>query len=186
MQLHVANLVCVAATTRTDGLAGFSNFGTTSVDLGAPGTEIISTWLAYDSSFADGFETAVGWANVEGSPTTWARTTESSIFGSWSATDSPSGPYGNFTNNWFRGAPGPMSFAGGLGCNVEYAMKLNTESGFDFFFVDASTHGLKLNPDRSLDRDDHELPELPVLVRGGSLGVRWSSERPHPHGALQR
>ena len=57
-----------------------------------------------------------------------------------SATDSPSGPYGNFTNNWFR-APGPISFAGGLGCNVEYAMKLNTESGFDFFFVDASTNG---------------------------------------------
>ena len=37
------NLICVAATTETDGLAGFSNTGASSVDLGAPGTAILST-----------------------------------------------------------------------------------------------------------------------------------------------
>ncbi|HEX7222415.1 MAG TPA: S8 family serine peptidase, partial [Candidatus Limnocylindrales bacterium] len=37
------NVVCVAATTQSDGLASFSNFGSTSVDLGAPGTGIYST-----------------------------------------------------------------------------------------------------------------------------------------------
>jgi serine protease len=38
-----ANLVCVAATDQNDGKASFSNYGATSVDLGAPGTNIYST-----------------------------------------------------------------------------------------------------------------------------------------------
>lgn len=35
-----ANVVCVAATTRTDQLAAFSNYGATSVDLAAPGQDL--------------------------------------------------------------------------------------------------------------------------------------------------
>lgn len=41
--LTTTNVVSVAALTRTDGLAGFSNYGATSVDLGAPGQHIYST-----------------------------------------------------------------------------------------------------------------------------------------------
>jgi serine protease len=37
------NVVVVASTTRTDGLSSFSNYGATSVDLGAPGSDILST-----------------------------------------------------------------------------------------------------------------------------------------------
>jgi subtilisin family serine protease len=37
------NIISVASTTRTDALSGFSNYGPTSVDLGAPGSEIYST-----------------------------------------------------------------------------------------------------------------------------------------------
>jgi hypothetical protein len=88
------NLVCVAATTRTDGLASFSNHGTTSVDLGAPGTEIMSTWPAYQSRFTDGFESVTGWAS-QGSPATrTTRTTGSGLPGRsrwrvvWAATSS--------------------------------------------------------------------------------------------------
>src|SRR5262249_5212712 len=39
----VDNIVSVAATTRTDALASFSNFGPKSVDLAAPGAAIYST-----------------------------------------------------------------------------------------------------------------------------------------------
>ncbi len=39
------NLVAVAALTRKDALAGFSNFGAQSVHIAAPGAEILSTWL---------------------------------------------------------------------------------------------------------------------------------------------
>jgi subtilisin family serine protease len=38
------NLLCVAATTQEDGLASFSNFGGDSVDLGAPGVNVLSTY----------------------------------------------------------------------------------------------------------------------------------------------
>src|SRR6185369_119283 len=37
------NLISVAATNQTDGLASFSHFGPTAVDLGAPGESILST-----------------------------------------------------------------------------------------------------------------------------------------------
>jgi large repetitive protein len=37
------NIIAVAATTSADGLASFSNYGATSVDLGAPGSGILST-----------------------------------------------------------------------------------------------------------------------------------------------
>jgi subtilisin family serine protease len=39
----LSNIISVASTTRTDALSGFSNYGPTSVDLGAPGSEIYST-----------------------------------------------------------------------------------------------------------------------------------------------
>jgi serine protease len=37
------NVVSVAATDHNDALAGFSNFGATTVDLGAPGVDVLST-----------------------------------------------------------------------------------------------------------------------------------------------
>ncbi len=42
------NIIAIAATTRGDTLASFSNFGRTSVDIGAPGQGILSTLLNYD------------------------------------------------------------------------------------------------------------------------------------------
>ena len=45
-----SNIIAVAATTSSDGLASFSHYGATSVDLGAPGADILSTvpGAAYD------------------------------------------------------------------------------------------------------------------------------------------
>ncbi|MFM6011705.1 MAG: Calx-beta domain-containing protein [Dolichospermum sp.] len=40
---NLANIISVASTTRTDALSSFSNIGLTSVDLGAPGSDIYST-----------------------------------------------------------------------------------------------------------------------------------------------
>jgi len=40
---YLPNIISVAATTRTDALADFSNFGRKSVHLGAPGEDILST-----------------------------------------------------------------------------------------------------------------------------------------------
>ena len=40
----IDNVVCVAATDQADGLASFSDYGATTVDVGAPGTQILSTF----------------------------------------------------------------------------------------------------------------------------------------------
>ena len=45
------NIIAVAATTRTDELATFSDYGAASVDLGAPGAAIFSCWNGSDSDY---------------------------------------------------------------------------------------------------------------------------------------
>jgi thermitase len=62
-----ANLICVAATNNNDALAGFSNFGATSVDLGAPGVDVESARPRYTDSFSDDFESGLAkWTVVSG------------------------------------------------------------------------------------------------------------------------
>jgi subtilisin family serine protease len=53
----IDNIVCVAATDQADGLASFSDWGSTSVDLGAPGTATLSTYSGQETPFNDNFET---------------------------------------------------------------------------------------------------------------------------------
>jgi subtilisin family serine protease len=65
----VENVVCVAATDQADRLAGFSDWGDETVDLGAPGTQILSTYPAEENVVADDFEAedfSVRWRNQFG------------------------------------------------------------------------------------------------------------------------
>jgi thermitase len=48
------NIISVAATNQKDTLASFSNYGSASVDLGAPGTSILSTYPDNSYGYADG------------------------------------------------------------------------------------------------------------------------------------
>jgi len=45
------NIISVAATTRTDGLAAFSNYGATTVDVAAPASRVFSCWNGSDSDY---------------------------------------------------------------------------------------------------------------------------------------
>ena len=49
------NIITVAATDQNDGLASFSNYGTASVDIGAPGTNIQSSFLFSTNSYSETF-----------------------------------------------------------------------------------------------------------------------------------
>jgi subtilisin family serine protease len=51
--LNVSNIVSVAATNQTDGLATFSNYGSSLCDLGAPGVSIYSTTIG-SYGYSDG------------------------------------------------------------------------------------------------------------------------------------
>ena len=52
----VDNVLCVAATDQADQLAAFSDWGASSVDLGAPGTETLSTFPVLTTTLVDDFE----------------------------------------------------------------------------------------------------------------------------------
>ncbi|HEV3060526.1 MAG TPA: S8 family serine peptidase [Vicinamibacterales bacterium] len=51
---NAPNIVAVAATDSTDSLASFSNYGPSSVHLGAPGVSILSTYPGGNYAFLDG------------------------------------------------------------------------------------------------------------------------------------
>jgi len=51
---NLDNLLSVAATDNDDGLASFSNYGKTSVDLGAPGVTILSTYKGSGYAYMSG------------------------------------------------------------------------------------------------------------------------------------
>jgi thermitase len=99
------NILCVAATNSSDGLADFSNYNAQSVDLGAPGTKVVQaapTWDQNGETFLDdGFETVVpGRWLTGGTPDTWDLTTANPRSGNWALTDSPGGNFANNTDNW--------------------------------------------------------------------------------------
>lgn len=48
------NVLAVASTTETGALSSFSNYGATSVDIGAPGSNIASCWIGNGYAYASG------------------------------------------------------------------------------------------------------------------------------------
>jgi subtilisin family serine protease len=48
------NVLCVAASDQQDGMATFSNYGSTSVDLAAPGRRIFSAWPGASLAYSNG------------------------------------------------------------------------------------------------------------------------------------
>ena len=51
---NVGNVISVAALDRNDQLTSFSNFGAKTVHIGAPGKDILSTWLDHEFRTASG------------------------------------------------------------------------------------------------------------------------------------
>ena len=85
----VDNIVCVAALDQADRLASFSDWGPTTVDVGAPGTEILSTY-PYDTAIDETFavnDFASKWS-ATGLSGGFARTNEAPLT-SWGMSDSP-------------------------------------------------------------------------------------------------
>lgn len=139
------NVLCVAATGPSDELAGFSNRGTTSVHLGAPGAGgILSTWPGYQNAWGpDGFDDASNalfetrWGDrttVNVAHPVWNRTTAKKVSATHSLTDSPAGNYADNTLTTIRRIS-PFSLAGRVGCRTDYGADLDTEEGFDPFLV---------------------------------------------------
>lgn len=129
-----ANLVCVAALDQRYSLATFSNYGNNAVDVGAPGTNILSSWHGTETETTDDF--SAGWAG----DATWAAGTYSTydIFSNPATWNGTSTTYANSldakqhkTFNLSAADSAVLSF---------YAF-IDTESSADFFRVGYHTAG---------------------------------------------
>lgn len=71
---HLPNIICVAALDQAYALASFSNYGATTVHVGAPGVNVFSTWAGAETTIADNFHTAPLWtANPPASAWTYEQ-----------------------------------------------------------------------------------------------------------------
>jgi len=131
-------IISVAATDQNDTLASFSNYGATSVDVGAPGVNIYSTLPARETVFSEDFESgATGW--TIGGTSNWSITAESSNSPTHSETDSPGSYYSNNTDSNITSPS--INLSGKNGCKLLYYLTLDTEKNYDFLYVQASTNG---------------------------------------------
>jgi subtilisin family serine protease len=124
-----ANLICVAAVTKTGARSAFSNFGPASVDLGAPGgdgsgnpdDDILSAKPAWTALFSENFQTlADGWT-ASGTGAVWGLA-GGGIDGE-SATDSPGTNYQDNTNSQFQHTG--INLTGQRGCRLDFFLRLN-------------------------------------------------------------
>ena len=128
--LQNPNLICVAAVTKTGARSDFSNFGATTVDVGAPGgdgsnnpdQDILSTKPGWASVFSEDWEgTVTGWTPSSSSGLDWGVDTVGA--GSpHSAADSPGVDYQDNTDSQFTHTAVPLS--GQRGCRLDFWLML--------------------------------------------------------------
>ncbi|MBI5664244.1 MAG: S8 family serine peptidase [Nitrospirae bacterium] len=104
------NIISVAATDHNDGLASFSNYGATTVDVAAPGVDIYSSVPVFGYGpptilYSDNFDGASGplplsgWSRG-GANSSWEVTGGTGVGVTNSLEDSPGGSYLNSTMSW--------------------------------------------------------------------------------------
>ena len=129
------NIISVAATDQYDNRASFSNYGATSVDVGAPGVNIYSTVIARHDVFSDNFNDGNinGWSTDGGTTDNWGVESDS-------LTESPGGNYLSNTDSWIR-TTSSVNLAGEIGIRLEFLLQGISESFLDFLFIDTSSDG---------------------------------------------
>lgn len=133
---ELKNIICVGATDSSDVLASFSNFGSKSVDLAAPGVDILSSIPPSSIALEEHFERTP--AFLEGGVnSSWGM--EVDALGRY-ASDSPYEFYLDNTDSHIV-TEFPIALAGKSGCHLSYWMYLDTEFEADVMVVETSTDG---------------------------------------------
>jgi subtilisin family serine protease len=164
----VDNVICVAATDQADGLADFSDWGAHSVDLGAPGTQTLSTYplsFPFDEDFTvDDFD--VKWS-ASGPAGGFARTAEAPLT-SFGMSDSPgTAPAADSVR---ASTSAPVSLPPGYdSCALEQTRSVSGGSYFYEVLLDGETvRGIGSNKSGHFSSD-----LLDELSAGGELTVRF-------------
>lgn len=132
-----ANIVSVAATDQDDNLASFSNFGTTSVDVAAPGTNVYSSKPDRQTLWSDNFnDNDISDWTFTGTNNTWGTTNAFASSRPYSLTDSPAGDYVDNTDSRAR-AP-VLNLTSRKATRLDFKLQGKSESNADFLYVQAS------------------------------------------------
>lgn len=133
------NAICVGATNQSDQMVGWSNYGAHTVDLAAPGTDILTlrplNRQLLDERFSD--DLAGRWV-TGGTGNTWAREPWGSS-GDWVLSDSPGTWYAPDSDSWAALA-NPVDLSGAHDCNASYWSQ-NTLASGDVLRFEASDDG---------------------------------------------
>lgn len=139
------NIIAVAATDHNDNLASFSNYGATSVDVAAPGVNILSTLPGGGYTpqpgdvFFDNMEAGGGnWT----AQAPWAITTEQNYTsgGIYAWSDSPYSNYANNTNASVVSRTIDLSSLTGDAW-LGFWIKGRLESNYDYLYIEVSGDG---------------------------------------------
>jgi thermitase len=153
--IPLPNIVCVAATDASDQLASFSNYGATSVDLGAPGVGIestVPTWETtpvYDFASLDMADWRTGGENAHtGAPAAhWGPDT----FGGLPTLGSdPGGPAPVRGDDSWAALTKPLPIAGRRGCSVSVDVHRELMTDRDALWIEFSPDQLTWLPARQI------------------------------------
>ncbi len=171
----VENVICVAATDQADELASFSDWGPTSVDLGAPGTQILSTYpflTPLDDNFSDEAAFVTDWP-ATGANGGFERTNEAPLT-SYGMTDQIGEP----TANQVRETTSPpITIPANIGCQLNQTrhVSLGPEDNYRYSVLLNGVEKVSSQPDSSavpgLERRFLELPA--AFEAGGTVQVRF-------------
>lgn len=162
------HIISVAATDQKDNLASFSNYGAASVDVAAPGVNILSTSPGRQTVWSDNFDdNDISDWTTGGTNNTWGPTNSLSFSGAYSLTDSPSGDYQNGTASWAQ-VP-VLNLSSHSGAKLEFKLSGISETGVDSLRVQVTT-----------DSSDWENKDQDVLIGGivyraasGNFSSNW-------------
>ncbi|HVY96118.1 MAG TPA: S8 family serine peptidase [Solirubrobacterales bacterium] len=185
----IDNILCVAATNQADELASFSDWGAASVDLGAPGTEILSTYPAV-TPFADDFSDEASFT------TNWPATgpdggferTEEAPLTSFGMTDEIGAPAPETVRET---TSAPISLPPNGGCKLNQTRHVDLTGGGVFRYSVLLDGVSKVfseppsSPGTGLERRFLNLPSS--FEAGGSVQIRFrftTGEAPAPESGV--
>lgn len=178
----VENIISVAATNRSDDLAFFSNFGEISVDIAAPGTDIVGPNVTRYEFYSLDFEAGLGgWisGHEPGANSSWNWALFLDDFGNIWLTDSggilsPIFNYSSSTNSWIKSPP---FNAKPIGTQLEFFVWHDLEFFWDRLYVEVSTDGINWDKVKTMTgKSSIFCPYcFPIPIRGAKKTVDLSA-----------
>ena len=130
-----SNIIAVSATDQNDVIAPFSDYGPNSVQVAAPGTNVLSTYLPWVQVFYDPFNCFDAWnAQVP-----WRITDTQNVSPPSSAMIST--PEGSNVNASLT-LSNPLDLTSKCGTTLDLFVKMNTVGGHGTLYVEASRDGI--------------------------------------------